>query len=662
MDFANPAYLLTLPLALAPLILHLFFHRRRSTVLFSSLAFLVRHEKYFAYRRRIQEVLIMLCRMAAIALCILALAHPYFKRISFLSGARTEAVIVLDDTMSMQRTTSGEQSAFQLALHQAENLMNALNKEDAAGLVFLSGRAGVESTKDKQRLVEALRGASVTGTAGNLTLAIAQAVDMLKHSPSINREIYLLTDMQENMLPNRKIDLSGLDNGRLFVLPLYGASDNAAVACTFQDLSLKTPGNSVYMPFTIRNTSQQDRSFKVELNITGASVQSQVLLVKGNSSASGSFVYVPERAGRVDGTISIDDANIPLDNAAPFSFTVSDVLKVLLLSEPGALPSPFYYLKMAVEPKKRLHGIEFTEGTLDTLGALDLKQFPLIFLEARSRLTPEVLQQLQKYVRDGGNLVAVANAESGLAYMNGMSEAQFQNGFKDMDASGMQFKQGLASINENLQLDLLKWRRLAPLPGAGNTLAQCGSTPAIVEQPLGEGRLVLLAFDLRRRCSNWTELKSFPIAMNSLVNYASGRKDRTTYINCGEALKLSEDKVSYTGSTGMPGTVEGSIFKETWLPGTVIFSAGNLESAVLSPPERESELKVLPIDAMQNAFSAPVSLLSTDEEPALQIMRLRRGTDLSGYSLLAALALLVVEYILGLQFNGRSKVTKQGGR
>ena len=112
----------------------------------------------------------------------------------------------------------------------------------------------------------------------------------------------------------------------------------------------------------------------------------------------------------------------------------------------------------------------------------------------------------------------------------------------------------------------------------------------------------------------------------------------------------------------MPGTVEGSIFKETWLPGTVIFSAGNLESAVLSPPERESELKVLPIDAMQNAFSAPISLLSTDEEPALQIMRLRRGTDLSGYSLLTALALLAVEYILGLQFNGRTKVANQGGR
>ena len=669
MDFANPAYLLVLPLALAPLILHLFFHRRRSTVLFSSLAFLVRQEKYFAYRRRIRELLIMLCRMAALALCIFALAHPFLKRISFLSGARTEAVIVLDDTMSMQRMTPGGQSAFQLALRQAENLMNALNKEDAAGLVFLSGRPGVESTKDKQKLVEALRGASVTGTAGNLALAMGQAIDMLKHSPGINREIYLLTDMQENMMPKRKIDLSGLKNGRLFVLPLYGSHENAMLSCNYQDFSMKTPGTSVYLPFTIKNTSQQDRTFNVELSITGASIQSQTLFVKGNSSANGNFVYVPERSGRVEGTISIDDANIALDNSAPFSFIVSDVLKVLLLTGQDSMPSPFYYLKMAVEPKKRMHGIEFATGELSSINTYDLKQYPLIFLETRERMSSETAQRLLAYMREGGNLVAVPNGENALAYMNGMSDAsegaipQFKNGFNDVTSNGLQFRQGLASINETLQLDLLRWRRLAPLESAiGRTLAQCDSTPAIVELPLGEGRLILLGFDLRRRCSNWTELKSFPIAMNSIVNYASGRKDRTAHINCGDTLKLSEAHVSYTGSTGISGTIEDNTFRETWLPGTVLFSSGSLESAVITPPERESELKALPIEAMQNAFDAPISLLSTEEEPALQILRLRRGTDLAGYSLLATLALLALEYILGLQFNGRAQVAKEGGR
>ena len=49
MEFSSPAFLFALPLALAPLILHLFYRRRRSTVLFSSLNFFLRQEKNIQY-------------------------------------------------------------------------------------------------------------------------------------------------------------------------------------------------------------------------------------------------------------------------------------------------------------------------------------------------------------------------------------------------------------------------------------------------------------------------------------------------------------------------------------------------------------------------------------------------------------------------------------
>ena len=78
MEFTSPAFLFALPLALAPLILHLFYHRKRSTVLFSSLIFFVRREKYFAYRRRLLEVFLMICRILGLALMIFALSRPYF--------------------------------------------------------------------------------------------------------------------------------------------------------------------------------------------------------------------------------------------------------------------------------------------------------------------------------------------------------------------------------------------------------------------------------------------------------------------------------------------------------------------------------------------------------------------------------------------------------
>ena len=278
MEFASPAFLFALPLALAPLILHLFYHRKRSTVLFSSLIFFVRREKYFAYRRRLLEVFLMLCRILGLALIVFALARPFFKKISFLAGAGTEAVIVLDDSMSMQRSVPGGRTAFEVAVRQAESLMNSLNKEDSAGLVFLSGKRGIEPTREKRKIVSALRKAAVTGCAGNLTLAVRRAVELLNRSQGINREIYLLTDLQETMLPKRKIMLSDWKNGRLFVIPVSGSSENCSLSGGIPDPSLKTPGSSVYLPFSIRNSSPRDRMFKAVLKITGNTVQSKMVL------------------------------------------------------------------------------------------------------------------------------------------------------------------------------------------------------------------------------------------------------------------------------------------------------------------------------------------------------------------------------------------------
>ena len=55
---------------------------------------------------------------------------------------------------------------------------------------------------------------------------------------------------------------------------------------------------------------------------------------------------------------------------------------------------------------------------------------------------------------------------------------------------------------------------------------------------------------------------------------------------------------------------------------------------------------------MKQVFDSPVSLLTPDEEPGFQIARLRRGTDLAGIALLAALVLLTAEFVLGSDLSG----------
>ena len=677
MAFMAPALLFALPLALAPLLLHLFFQRRRSNVQFSTLAFLERNERHFAYRRRIQELLLLLFRTGVLALCILALARPCIKRHTFLGTARTEAILILDDTMSMQRTLPGGKTAFELAVQQAESLMNTLDKEDSAGLVWISGRDGLEPMQDKQHLVGILRSAKPTGASGNLPVAIAKAAELLRHSKGLNQEVYLLTDLQQSMLPDRAVKLSELGNARLYLLPIQGSQENASVRTSLMELSAKTPGTTMHIPFTIRNMSPNDRAFRAELKIAGATMHTENISVKANSTATAHFPYIPERPGRVEGSIVIDDANVPMDNAAHFAFTVTDTTKALLLSGGGKI-DPFFYLKMAIEPRKGAYGLECTSGTIQTLPLYDLRQYQLIFLSSKEALPPAALQKFREYLQEGGCIIAVPDGEEGLRHLTSLLPAgePSEEAFEEFSASGIRFRSALNAMNSPLQLELLQWRKLVPLQTGGDVLAECKRRPVMTQQTIGNGRIILLAFDLRRRCSNWPELKSFPIVMNALVKHASGQKERTIQVNCGTSLKLNAAAISYTSSDSTSGILTDGIFKETWFPGVTRFSGGPYECAILTPQERESDLQCASPEATNRLFDGPVSLLSLDEEPLFQIQRLRRGTEISGACLLAALLMLVAEFLLAWCFTapgqkireylksltGRHSSSPEGGR
>ena len=213
----------------------------------------------------------------------------------------------------------GGHTAFELAVRQAEGLLNVLNREDSAGLVFLSGRPGMELTREKQKVVSALRGAKVTGSAGNLTSAVRQAVELLKGTQGINREIYLLTDLQIDIRiaedpsfrleertsvrdPDFGIERECVDLGR----PTRSIAENAGFECL----------SAVYDPQF--ESAQPDVPGDAEHYGKSGAVENHFR--QGGFLVNEHFIYVPVRPGRVDGTITIDDPDIPLDNTLPSRF------------------------------------------------------------------------------------------------------------------------------------------------------------------------------------------------------------------------------------------------------------------------------------------------------------------------------------------------------
>jgi hypothetical protein len=80
MDFANGLYLWGLLAGALPILLHLYFKRRKQRVKFSTLLFFVKKERLFAFRRKLYELLLLLLRVIILILLALALSRIFFKK------------------------------------------------------------------------------------------------------------------------------------------------------------------------------------------------------------------------------------------------------------------------------------------------------------------------------------------------------------------------------------------------------------------------------------------------------------------------------------------------------------------------------------------------------------------------------------------------------
>src|SRR3954463_3960319 len=105
MGFVAPLVLIGLGALALPVLIHLIQRERKRVVEFPSLMFLRKIPYQSVRRRRIRDVLLLMMRLAALAMIVLAFARPFFKRSELAaatqSGAR-EAVILIDPSYSME--------------------------------------------------------------------------------------------------------------------------------------------------------------------------------------------------------------------------------------------------------------------------------------------------------------------------------------------------------------------------------------------------------------------------------------------------------------------------------------------------------------------------------------------------------------------------------
>ena len=200
LHFQDPWLLALLLIVGAGLAVNLLRMRRPGTgLLFPSLGLVPSARPGWRVRGR---WLLIVLRVVALSLFIVALARPQLVRASVESVAEgIDIVLVLDTSGSMSERGSGGSAKIDAAKRAVNDFLSGL-KNDRVGIVVFSGEAIVlgPPTLDyaaSQRLVEPIETGSLSGGTA-IGTGLATGINVLRDSEARSKIVVLLTDGENN--------------------------------------------------------------------------------------------------------------------------------------------------------------------------------------------------------------------------------------------------------------------------------------------------------------------------------------------------------------------------------------------------------------------------------------------------------------------------------
>jgi hypothetical protein len=433
-----------------PIIIHLFTRQRYKRIPWAAMDFLLRAFKKTRRRLRLEHLLLLLLRILAILLFILALANPLLSP-GALTGspdARRQVIILLDDSFSMGLTSPDGSMPFARAIEQATRLVGSLSRErgDSVSLVTLGNppRLLQKGETDLGAAVEELGRLELSDGGTNLVGGFGTAVAILDDLDE-GAEIVVLSDLQRiGFVPNAEgvadapsapqQELSSLVQQVIakkamitFVKPRDTSTDNLAIVEMTSRSRVAVTGNATVISATVKNLGSRAQGGALNLYVDGGSEatdQRDIELIPPGQSATIDFrtTFRTEGSHFLEARFFAD--NLETDNRRMLSLEVRGKVKVLCVDgRPNEDPSEAesYFFAAALSPGDELdtdnifevntiEEVRFDHEALDGVDLLVLMDVALI----SSRKATEI----EKFIAAGGSMLIYLGAKTQPSVMN----------------------------------------------------------------------------------------------------------------------------------------------------------------------------------------------------------------------------------------------------
>ncbi len=418
MSFLNPLFFLGALLAAIPILLHLIRREHAQKIEFPTLMFLRRITKRSIRYQKLRHLLLLLLRILAILLAVLAFTRP-FREIpqAVASGgtAATAHIILLDNSLSM---SYGDR--WSRAKQAAVDIINSADPGDKLAVLEFSDQTVVRTpptTYVSEVLNQIENGVELTDRPTRYGQALKIAEKSALDAASGKRIIYLISDFQSNGFAAEEQDFRLSAGTELKHLDVGSDDfDNLALGDVYVVQTEESVAGQLHVKASVVNFGTQDhKNVRVSLSIAGRAVSDERIDIDKKAAQGVEFQLPRLAAGANPIILEVEDPGLTRDNRFYMTVQARGKTPVLAIEDPSSKMqrSPSFFLANALNIDT-LSPYKLTAVNLKNLESQKTIDSRLVIWNNARGGSPAIQKRLQDFIRNGGGLVLIL-ADSSLA-------------------------------------------------------------------------------------------------------------------------------------------------------------------------------------------------------------------------------------------------------
>lgn len=448
MEFLTPVLFGGLALISAPILIHLLHRRNVKPVDWAAMRFLI--EMMTRKRRRIflNELLLLLLRVALITCIALAMVRPAWKQTAVANGnnlvrqGRTAAVLLVDDCLSTQAGRA--QTSFEGMKRLAVSYLTTLTPGDEISVLLMSqlGQAAADPEFDIESVKSAVLAAKPGYVSSDVPRLLEAGLAQLKRHANPGAEIVLITDGMKSgwrwdevsrweELRKRLRGPASAPEGtkarpRLLLLCPETSEPmrNLSITALQPDRSVITTSGTAEFQVSLKSRGHTaPQPAVVQFLLDGRPVEQKAVEIAQNGEAEVSFSHAFADAGSYSVQARLLDNHdfLAADDQRTLAIQVEPGVPVLLVDgqDKSGLAAKLGFLRYALDPQgKGGSPFKVTYVTLPQLLPSMLADFRVVVLGDLPVLEPTMVDALERFVVGGGGLLVGLGPDSNPALIN----------------------------------------------------------------------------------------------------------------------------------------------------------------------------------------------------------------------------------------------------